>query len=339
MEPDTTPPPTHVLGRGNPQAHLELVEPGFPAMLGGGQPENIAPTQDSSGRRLALAKWIIDPGNLRTARVMANRLWQHHFGTGLVPTPNEFGALGLPPTHPELLDWLAVEFINCDWSIKAMHRLIMSSDAYKRSSIPSGNARELDPLDTALSWYPMRRLTAEELRDSILSTNGTINLQLGGPSIYPPMPEEVLATSSRPADVWGHSTPEQSARRSIYIHLKRSLLDPLLTAFDLADTDSTCPVRFVTTQPTQALTLLNSDFIHREALLLATRLQREADTSEQQIRRGIEVALAREATTAEVDSAMELLSQLQSEDGLSPNEALERYCLVLLNLNEFVHLD
>jgi hypothetical protein len=185
----------------------------------------------------------------------------------------------------------------------------------------------------------MRRLTAEELRDSILSTNGTINLQLGGPSIYPPMPEEVLATSSRPADVWGHSTPEQSARRSIYIHLKRSLLDPLLTAFDLADTDSTCPVRFVTTQPTQALTLLNSDFIHREALLLATRLQREADTSEQQIRRGIEVALAREATTAEVDSAMELLSQLQSEDGLSPNEALERYCLVLLNLNEFVHLD
>ena len=339
MEPDTIPPPTHVLDRGNPGAPLERVEPGFPAMLGGGQPQTIQPTQESSGRRLALARWIIDPDNLRTARVMANRLWQHHFGTGLVPTPNEFGALGLAPTHPQLLDWLAAEFINRGWSMKAMHRLIMSSDAYKRSSRPAGNARELDPLDAALSWYPIRRLTAEELRDSILSTNGTINLQLGGPSVYPPMPEEVLATSSRPGSAWGQSTPEQADRRSIYIHLKRSLLDPLLTAFDLADTDATCPVRFVTTQPTQALTLLNSDFIHREAAIFAARLQREADTTSSQIRLAIEIALARKATEQEVDSAMELLDQLQTVDGLTPKEALERYCLVLLNLNEFIHLD
>jgi hypothetical protein len=339
LEPDTTPPTTHVLDRGNPHVPLDAVDPAFPVMLGGGAPTSIEPTDESSGRRLALARWIIRPENLRTARVMVNRLWQHHFGTGLVPTPNEFGTLGLPPTHPALLDWLAVEFIDSGWSVKAMHRLIMSSAAYQRGSIPVADARQRDPLDTALSWYPPRRLTAEELRDSILATNGTLNLQLGGPSVYPPMPEEVLATSSRPDAVWGRSSPEQADRRSIYIHLKRSLLDPLLTAFDLADTDTTCPVRFVTTQPTQALTMLNSDFTGREAAQLGDRLRAEGSTTEDHIRLGIRAALGRDATVEEIQDAIVLLDTLQQDHGLNPQQALDRYCLVLLNLNEFIYVD
>ena len=339
MEPDTTPPDTHVLGRGNPAAVLEKVDAGYPEMLGGGSPGQVEPTLESSGRRLALARWIVDPANIRTSRVIVNRIWQHHFGTGLVPTPNEFGVLGRPPTHPELLDWLACEFIERGMSIKEMHRLIMTSSAYRRSGIPVGEARTRDPLNTSLSWFPMRRLTAEELRDSVLSVNGSLNLQIGGPSVYPKMPAEVLATSSRPDAAWGESSPEQAARRSVYIHLKRSLLDPLLTAFDLADTDSTCPVRFVTAQPTQALTMLNSEFINEQARLLADRLRSEQDTPEGQVRGGIEVVLRRAADNTEVQQGLQLIHEFQEEDGLDPGLALDRYCLLLLNLNEFIYVD
>ncbi len=339
MEPDTTPPETRVLARGNPAAQLEVVGVGFPGMLGGGEPGSIQPTDESSGRRLALARWIIDPDNIRTSRVLVNRIWQHHFGTGLVPTPNDFGMLGLPPTHPALLDWLACEFIERGMSIKEMHRLIMTSGAYRRSGSPVGDARSRDPLNTALSWYPMQRLTAEELRDSLLSVNGTLNLELGGPSIYPKMPAEVLATSSRPDAAWGISTPEQAARRSVYIHLKRSLLDPMLTAFDLADTDSTCPVRFVTSQPTQALTMLNSEFINTQAHLLADRLRVEYSSSEDRVRGGIELALCRPANVTEVQQGLLLLDEFQEADGLDPGLALDRYCLLLLNLNEFIYVD
>ncbi len=153
------------------------------------------------------------------------------------------------------------------------------------------------------------------------------------------MPAEVLATSSRPDAAWGHSTPEQAARRSVYIHLKRSLLDPMLTAFDLADTDSTCPVRFVTSQPTQALTMLNSDFINTQAHLLADRLRAEYSTSEERVTGGIELALCRTANMTEVRQGLLLLEEFQEADGLDPGLALDRYCLLLLNLNEFIYVD
>lgn len=340
MEPDATPPPTHVLARGNPHAPGEIVEPGFPGMLGGGTPAIEAPEHgESSGRRLALARWIVDPSNLRTARVMVNRIWQHHFGEGLVPTPNDFGRLGLAPSHPELLDWLAVEFIESGWSVKAMHRLIMSSEAYRRSSLAPQGARTNDPMNRLLTWFPIRRLGAEELRDSILQANGSLNLELGGPSVYPPMPEEVLATSSRPDAAWGRSDPEQASRRSVYIHVKRSLLHPLLTTFDLADTDRTCPVRFSSIQPTQALTLLNSDFMNEQAATLARRIEREAgEQDEDRIRRGFELVLQRPADPEEVAAGLELLRTLES-DGLERHDALKYHCLVLLNLNEFIFVD
>ncbi len=340
MEPDATPPTTHVLLRGNPETPGDAVEPAFPSMLGGGSPRIIVPDHgESSGRRLALARWITDPDNIRTARVMVNRIWQHHFGEGLVPTPNDFGRLGLPPSHPELLDWLAMEFIDSGWSIKTMHRLIMGSEAYRRSGRSDDHARRRDPMNRTLGWYPMRRMQAEELRDSILQANGTLNLQLGGPSIYPPMPEEVLATSSRPDAAWGTSLPEQAARRSLYIHVKRSLLHPLLTSFDLADTDSTCPVRFTTIQPTQALTLLNSDFILEQSDLLANRIEHEAgDEDRDRIRRGYELVLRRPPDSEELTSGLELLRTLEA-DGLARHDALKFHCLVLLNLNEFIFID
>ncbi|MCY3970246.1 MAG: PSD1 and planctomycete cytochrome C domain-containing protein, partial [Acidobacteria bacterium] len=234
-------PPTHVLIRGNPHAPAERVEPGFPLILGDADPglEPRSPDSATTGRRLALARWIADDGNLRTSRVMANRLWQYHFGRGLSPTPNDLGRFGQEATHPDLLDWLATEFTARDWSLKSMHRLIMTSRAYQMSSRPPEGSLEVDPGNDLFSRFNMRRLAAEEIRDSVLAATGTLNLEIGGPSVYPPMPAEVLATASQPDKAWGEATPGEAARRSIYIHVKRSLLHPLLESLDLADTDST----------------------------------------------------------------------------------------------------
>ena len=335
-------PPTHVLIRGNPHAPAEPVEPGFPQILTDAVPS--LPQRDdsarSTGRRLALARWIASDENIRTSRVMANRLWQYHFGRGLAPTPNDFGRFGREPTHPELLDWLAMELIDRDWSLKSMHRLIMTSQAYQMSSEAEEHALATDPENTLLWRYDMRRLTAEEIRDSILAKSGTLNLQTGGPAVYPPLPEAVLATSSRPDEVWGKSTEEQAARRSVYIHVKRSLLHPLLEALDLADTDATCPVRFTTTQPTQALTLLNSDFMNKQAALLAQRVSREVGrSSERRVARALEIVLSRPPSSSEVERGLDLVRDLQQEEHFSFEQAFNSFCLLLLNLNEFVYLD
>ena len=174
------------------------------------------------GKRRALADWLTDRRNPRTARVMANRLWQYHFGRGIVPTPNDFGKLGEPATHPELLDWLAAELMEGGWRLKPMHRLIVLSSAYRMSSRAT---RELaaDPANRWFWRFPMRRLTAEEVRDSILAVSGELNLKAGGPSIYPPIPREVLAGQSMPGQGWATSPPDEAARRSVYVHVKRSL--------------------------------------------------------------------------------------------------------------------
>jgi len=271
--------------------------------------------------------------------VMANRIWQFHFGRGLVRSANDFGNLGDLPTHPGLLDWLASEFIDGGWSLKELHRKILLSSTYRMSSRPDPGALTLDPSNDLLWRFEPRRLAAEELRDSILAVNGSINLELGGPGVYPPMPQEVLATASRPDQAWGRSTPEQAARRSIFIHVKRSLLDPLLVSFDLADTDTSCPVRFVTTQPTQALTLLNSEFSQRQATRMAERLEREHPGDRRaQLRRGLELVSQREVGEAELERQLGFLAELEAE-GLTPPQALQAFCLLAINLNEFIHLD
>jgi hypothetical protein len=190
----------------------------------------------------------------------------------------------------------------------------------------------------------MRRLTAEELRDSIHVASNAFNPTMFGPPVFPDIPAEVKATQSRPGAGWGNSPPEEQARRSIYAKVKRSLLVPLLADFDVADTDTTCPVRFVTTQPTQALGMMNGSFLHAQARVFAGRVQREAggpDDAEvaAMVRRAIEIALVRPATDREVADGVAVIDQLEDADGVSPSRAFELYCLMLLNLNEFAYLD
>ena len=200
---------TFVLGRGSHRARGERVEPGFPSVLSPPRPGlGPAPANGkTSGRRLALARWIASPGNPLTARVMVNRIWQYHFGRGLVRTPNDFGFRGAAPTHPGLLDWLAVEWVRSGWRLKPIHRMILLSSAYRMSSGPQEKALARDPENRLLWRFDMRRLAAEEIRDSVLAVNGSLNLTMTGPSIYPVIPEEVLAGQSVPGQNWGDSSP------------------------------------------------------------------------------------------------------------------------------------
>lgn len=333
----------HVHVRGNPATPGEAVEPGFPACLE--PPDAIIPEPPqgakSSGRRLALARWIASPENPLTARVMVNRIWQHHFGRGIVPTSNDFGELGERPTHPELLDWLASEFISSGWSVKAMHRLILSSNVYRQAYREEGQLEaDIDPNNDLLWRFRMRRLSAEELRDSVLAVNGNLNHAMGGPSIYSMVPQEALQTASRPGAAWGRSPEDQRNRRSIYVKVKRSLVVPLLSTFDFADTDSPCPVRFATTSPSQALALLNSEFIHVHAEAMAKRLEAEAPGDEfAQISRAIRLTMGRAPSPGEVQDLIQLKGELAAEFGLDGATAMKQVCLFVLNLNEFVFLD
>jgi hypothetical protein len=328
---------TFVLARGNPGAKTKKVEPGFPQVLGFAEPQLPKGPQ---GRRTLLADWIISPDNPLTARVMANRLWQHHFGRGIVGTSNDFGQLGEQPTNQPLLDWLALEFIERKWSIKAMHRLIMASSAYRMSSKDDPAALAKDAGNLHWWRFNMRRLTAEEIRDSILAVDGNLNLAIGGPSVFAPMPAAVLATSSKPRDVWGRSSPDDEVRRSIYIKVKRSLVHPMLSMHDFADTDQSCPVRFATTVPTQALTMLNSEFINQRAEMFARRLQAEQPGSlDQQIAAGLRLVTQREPKEAEIRRANAFVSDLRAKEGMDQDDALTLFCLMAFNLNEFVFLD
>lgn len=336
------PPVTHVLIRGNPHAPAMKVEPAYPTVLGFPTPAipTPAPGARSSGRRTVLARWIASPENPLTARVFVNRLWQHHFGRGLVPTPNDFGKLGEPPTHPELLDWLASDFVAGGWKIKRMHKLLMTSAAYRMSSAPSADGLRLDPANTLYWRFPMRRLTAEEVRDSLLAVSGRLNLKSGGPSIYPPISREVLQGQSRPGEGWGKSPPEEAARRSVYVYIKRSLLVPILSQHDQADTDSSCPVRYTTTVPTQSLGMLNGEFSNEQAGHLAERLQREAPGDlAAQVRRAIRLTTGRQPADAEVAADVAFVESLRKQHGLGEREALRQYGLLAFNANEFVYLD
>jgi hypothetical protein len=336
------PPDTFVLLRGNPQNHGDKVEPAFLEVLGGAKPviPTSPPGAKSSGRRLALADWLASPQNPLTPRVIVNRIWQYHFGRGIVRSPNNFGTQGDRPTHPEVLDWLAAEFMNNGWRMKPLHRLIVTSNAYRMSSRGRPEALAADPTNELFWRFDMRRLTAEEIRDSILATSGTLNLKMYGPSVYPEIPKEVLAGQSRPGLGWGHSSPDEQSRRSIYAHVKRSLLVPILESFDLPETDRSSPVRFSTTQPTQALGMLNSGFLNQQAALFAARLRKEAgnDTTAQ-VRLALNLATARPPDEKEISRGVKLIERLKNQDGASDDAALRYFCLMVLNLNEFLYLD
>jgi mono/diheme cytochrome c family protein len=336
------PPPTHVHIRGNPHALGAKVTPGFPAVLGFADPviPPPGPQAKSSGRRTVLANWIASPQNPLTARVMVNRIWQHHFGRGLVASSSDFGKYGTTPTHPELLDWLADQFVREGWKLKAMHRLIMTSNTYRMSSRANAEALKVDPENTHYWRFNMRRLSAEEIRDSMLAVSGLLNKKMYGPSVFPKLPREVLATASNPNAAWGHSPPDEANRRSIYVFVKRSLQVPLLATHDQADTDSSCPVRYTTTVPTQALGMLNGEFTREQAQALARRLTREVPNDlTGQVRLAIRLTAGRLPTEAEVRDDLALIADLRQRFGASPQVALEQYCLMMLNTNEFVYLD
>ena len=283
-------PPTHVLVRGNAHASGAEVAPGFPTVLSPPEPAISLPAEGvlSTGRRRQLAKWITSPENPLTARVMVNRLWHYHFGRGIVRSTSDFGFQGSRPTHPELLEWLASDFVAGGWRLKRLHKLIMLSSTYQMSSQANEQAQGVDPLNDLLWRFDMRRLSAEEIRDSILAVNDSLNsAEMFGPSVYVTIPNEVLAGQSMPGAGWGKSLPAESARRSIYIHAKRSLAVPMIASFDGPDSDVSCPARFVTTQPTQALGMLNSDFVNEEAGHLARYLQdRAGENREAQVALG-----------------------------------------------------
>ena len=272
----------HVLPGGNLQAPGEAVTPGVLTLLEryGQYPAPEIP-QTVAGRRAALAKWIADARNPLTARVMVNRIWQYHFGRGIAGDTSNFGKMGKKPVHPELLDWLAQAFVRGGWSVKQMHRLILNSQAYQRSSqapAPAALAAK-DPENTLLSYFSPRRVEAEVVRDGMLAVSGELSLDSGGPGVFPQINEEV---ARQPQHRMGSLAPAYQVsprkrdrnRRSIYTFQQRSLMDPLVEVLNGPTLDLACDRRDASTVATQAFALFNSQFAHDQALAFAARLER-----------------------------------------------------------------
>jgi len=333
---------TFVMVRGNPHVTGPQVEPGFPSVLSPPEPEITPPDNgQSTGRRLALARWMTSPDNPLTARVVVNRLWQGHFDRGIVRSASDFGFQGDQPTHPELLDWLANRLIEHQWRWKPLHREILLSSVYRMSSDLRPEADAVDPANDLFWRFNLRRLTAEEVRDSILAVTGHLNLEkMFGPSVYPIMPREVLEGQSQPGSGWGQSPQEDRDRRSIYIKNKRSLVLPILQSFDVAEPDFSCPVRFNTTQPTQALGMLNSEFVNIEAQRMAENILQSVDVSDldEQAAEVLRRTSQREPQAEEISLGVRFIQRMRGEQGMDPQQSLAKFCLLGMNLNEFIYI-
>jgi hypothetical protein len=317
------PGPTYRLNRGEPMQKREQVSPGV--ITGLGHLVELSADTPEQARRVALAKWIADPGNPLTARVMVNRIWQHSFAEGIVRTPSDFGHMGATPSHPELLDWLAVEFIESGWSVKHIQRLILLSATFRQSSRATAHALELDGA-TGLLWrYPPHRLEAEPLRDTILAVSGTLDLRMGGPGFDLFEPNNNYVKVYNPKREFG--PPE--FRRMIYQARPRMRLDDTFGAFDCPDAGQVAPKRNVSTTPLQALALLNSPFILQQARFFAERVEREAGgDSDAQAVRAFEIAFNREPQPDERAAAGSLVEK----------EGLATLCRALFNANEFLYV-
>jgi hypothetical protein len=316
------PGPTHRLYRGEPLAQREQVPPGIPVLFGDLELPAHAPEQQ---RRRALADWIASPDNPLTARVIVNRIWQHHFGQGLVPTPSDFGAGGVPPTHPELLDWLARELVTHDWSLKHIHRLILNSATYRQSSQPNPAALAIDGA-TQFWWrFPPRRLAAEPIRDSILAISGTLDLKMGGPGFSAFEIEAENVRHYHPKTSYG---PEDW-RRMIYMTKVRMEQDSVFGLFDCPDAATSVAQRSRSTTPLQALNLFNSQFLLQQAGLFAKRLESEHPGNlRSQVTLAYELCYSREPTEDEFSDATEFVQ----------NNGLTAFCRALLNSNELLFL-
>ncbi|MBI3863997.1 MAG: PSD1 domain-containing protein [Planctomycetia bacterium] len=317
----------------------EMVRPGFlSAVIGSHDP--ATPRTDKFGNlekfRIGLAEWITSRDNPLASRVMVNRIWQNHFGQGLVRTANNFGRNGTPPTHPLLLDWLAAQFIENRWSVKSMHRLIMTSATYRQSSdVHSLAAEQADPTNRLLWRMNRRRLEGEAIRDSILAVSGRLNLEMGGPGIYPPLPDGMDdRTYYKHSRFWEPSDGPDSLRRSVYIFNRRQLDFPLLAALDAPVFSSPNEQRAVSTTPLQALLLLNGRLVNDEASCFAQRVAAVAGADRAaQIRIAYQLALTRDPTDDELHDALKFLAGEPGPGGLVG------LCRVLFNLNEFVYVD
>ncbi|APZ94783.1 DUF1553 domain-containing protein [Fuerstiella marisgermanici] len=318
-EPDTT----FVLNRGNPEQKLDEISPYVPTSIGA---TRLPPDSGDRERRTVLAKWLTEKNNPLTARVMVNRIWLYHFGTGLVETPSDFGLNGAAPSHPELLDWLANEFVSNGWSVKHMHRLIMSSGTYQQSAVPAAgtSGRTVDGNNRLLWHYPSRRMEAEAIRDCMLQISGQLNLKAGGPGFnffksrgglsgFPPVEE---------------FTPEQK-RRMIYAHKIRMERVPIFGAFDCPDAGLPTPVRSRSTTAIQALNLFNSSFVIGQADAFARRLKAEAgDDVNAQVALAFRLAIGRAPADIEAQAAASSVAK----HGLSP------LCRALFNSSEFLFI-
>jgi mono/diheme cytochrome c family protein len=318
------PEPTFHLYRGDPMAKREPVAPGAPPAVG---PKLQLPANPTDlDRRLALAKWLTDAANPLPARVMVNRLWHYHFGRGIVDTPSDFGAHGGKPTHPELLDWLAAEFVQHGWSLKHIHRLIVMSTTYRQSSAMNGDGVAKDA-QTRLLWrYPSRRLEAEAARDAMLAVSGVLDRRMGGPGFELFEPNNNYVRVYTPKTEFGPA----EYRRTVYQSRPRMQPDDTFGAFDCPDGGQIAPVRNRSTTPLQALNLLNSPFVMQQADLLAQRLRREAgENVDAQARYGFRLAFCREPSVDELAAAVRLVHQ----------HGLPAFCRAVFNASEFLFVD
>jgi hypothetical protein len=324
-------PPSYFLIRGDANAKGSLMKPGFVTVATYGNPPTEMPSADgrTSGRRRALAEWLASSSNPLTARVIVNRIWHHHFGRGIVATLDNFGKMGDRPTHPELLDYLAVQFMKGGWSIKQMHRLIMTSEAYRMASAYENAVnREKDPENRYLWRFRPQRLDAEIVRDAVLAASGSINPTIGGPPVFPPLPKELLTSVSH--GIWKNEEDGPAVwRRSVYVYRRRGLVFPLFQVFDLPEQNVTAGARNVSTVPTQALTLLNDAFVLRQAQMFADRVKKDAGADPaSQIDLAYRIALTRPPTTTELAMALDSMK----------TQSLVDLTHVLFNLNEFVYI-
>jgi Protein of unknown function (DUF1553)/Protein of unknown function (DUF1549) len=328
--------PTYLLQRGNWRRKGEEIKPGFLSAFDDRFADVKRPPDGrTTGRRTALANWIADPKNPLTARVIVNRIWMQHFGQGIVATPGDFGSQGDKPTHPELLDWLATEFVAGGWSLKKLHRSIVLTEVYQLGTAINAAAAKADPENDLLWRMNRRRLEGEALRDAVLSVAGVLNPKEAGPSVLPELPAEIKASAS----AWPVSTDAaERNRRSIYVYVKRNLRYPLFAAFDAPDRNETCSRRFTTTTAPQALMLLNEKLYTQLAKQFAERVRNEVGNDRDAfVERAYLLALSRPATNEE-RSAAERFFETQSKK-IGANEALADFCHALLNLNEFVYVD
>ena len=316
----TQPGPTRLFYRGDPESPRDEITPGALAKFVSLKIDAKTPEQK---RRLALADWIVDNNNPLARRVIVNRIWQHHFGAGLVDTPNDFGRNGAAPTHPQLLDWLASTLVSDDWSLKKLHRRILLTQTWQQSSRPNAKALKVDAASRLLWRFPTRRLEAEAIRDSILHASGVLDLKMGGPGFSG---FEVQMENVR------HFFPKKNYgpadwRRMIYMTKVRQEQESVFGAFDCPDASQGVPKRSRSTTPLQALNLLNSSFVMQQAGLLAKRLEKEAGPSRAaQAARAYELCFNRTATAEETKDAAVFIEA----------EGLVQFARAMLNANEFV---